>query len=309
MIVTSDISQIADLDTPVHLAMGVFDGVHCGHQEVIQKVVKAAHEKGELSGVLTFDPFPIQVVAPDRAPQKILATIEHKQKLLAELGVDFLLVIPFDMDFAKLSASAFLDLLCNSGKVTHISVGEDWKFGRGREGKLNFLKTYCEENEIALSATAPVIHEGERISSTRIRQAVRDGNLKTAAVMLGRSYSLFGEVVKGQQLGRKIGFPTANVDTKNELLPPNGVYVVNSVLNGEVLRGVANLGVRPTISGGKKRSFEVHFFDFSDEIYGVDLEVKIGHFMRPEKKFENLDELKRQIRTDCEAASQFDLFE
>lgn len=301
MIITHQFSELASLDRRVHLAMGVFDGVHMGHREVIAQAVEQAQSAGEIAGVLTFDPFPIQVVAPDRAPQRILATIDHKVQLLRDLGVELLLIVPFDHDFAALSATEFLDLVSESGHLAHISVGEDWKFGRGREGKLEFLADYCEQQGIRLSATSPVIQDHERISSTRIRQCVRDGNLRAAAEMLGRSYSLFGKVVQGDQLGRQLGYPTANIDTQNELLPPNGVYAVRSLVQGELINGVANLGVRPTVNGQVK-TLEVHFFDFAQDLYGQELEVELGKCLRPEKKFAGLEQLKTQIAADCDHA-------
>ena len=304
MIITQLISDIATLPQRVHLALGVFDGVHLGHREVIQKAINEAQSNNELSGVVTFDPFPVQVVAPNRAPQKILANIAHKQQLLTEMGVDFLLVIPFDQQFSQNSAEQFLKLLTASGKVAHISVGEDWKFGKGREGRLEYLREYGDSQGILISATPPVQFDGERISSTRIRQAVRDGNLNSTERMLGRSYSLFGKVIKGQQLGRKIGFPTANVDVKNELLPPNGVYVASAEVAGELIHGVANLGVKPTVAGDGKRSLEVHLFDFSQEIYDLEIEVFLEKYLRPELKFDSVDHLIEQITNDCEVAKK-----
>jgi len=304
MKVTHEFSAIRDLDSPLSCAFGVFDGVHLGHREVILKAVEHARKHGGIAGVMTFDPFPLQVLAPDRAPQKILASISHKEKLLKELGVEFLLIIPFDRQIAQMGAEEFLEALYADGILAHISVGEDWKFGRGREGKLAFLRTYCEERGITLSATAPVIHEQERISSTRIRQAIRDGNLAGAAEMLGRNYTLYGRVVKGEQLGRQLGFPTANVDTLNELLPPHGVYVVRSQIRGREIYGVANLGVRPTVSGELKLSFEVHYFDLDEDLYDLELEVELGAFLRGEQKFKGIEELKAQITSDCQQARQ-----
>ena len=302
MITTRDIQTLALLKTPIHLAMGVFDGVHLGHQRVISEAVSAAKTAGELSGVLTFDPFPIQIVAPDRAPQKILASIAHKEALLEKLGVDVVYIIPFDQKFASLTADEFLDTLFQTKKLTHISVGEDWKFGRDRKGRLSFLREYCEKHGVQLTATPPIMQNEERISSTRIRQAVRDGNLHAAAQMLGRPYELFGTVVKGEQLGRQLGYPTANIDTTNELLPPNGVYTVQAQFNDRIEIGVANLGVRPTVSGELKKTFEVHLFDFDEEIYGKELQVSFGKRIRGEQKFPNLEALTNQIAKDCKIA-------
>jgi len=300
--VTSDIAEIHNLPKPLHLAMGVFDGIHLGHQEVINQVINTAKQDDEISGVLTFDPFPLQVIAPDRAPQRILANIAHKKNIIEQLGVEFLCVIPFDLDFAKLSARGFLDLIRADDKLTHISIGEDWKFGRGREGKLDFVKSYCTEHGIKLSAAPPVMHNGERISSTRIRQAIRDGNLHAANTMLGRSYSLFGIVERGEQIGRTIGFPTANINIQNELLPPNGVYAVHVRLDGNLIRGIANLGVRPTVNDKKQHKLEVHLFDFEQEIYGQEIEVIMGEYIRREKKFPNVAALTAQITKDCKQA-------
>ena len=300
--VVQDLSELSQLTKPLHLAMGVFDGVHIGHQEVIAQVVTEAQAKGGIPAVLTFDPFPLQVLAPDRAPQKILANIAHKKSLLAAIGVEYLIVIPFDQKFANLRAGEFLDLIHQGGVLTQISIGEDWKFGKGREGSLLYVQNYCDQNDILLTAVPPVIRDGERISSTRIRQAIRDGNLTTAKQMLGRDYSLFGDIERGDQIGRTIGFPTANVDTKNELLPPNGVYAALSIVGSRKITGVANLGVRPTVTGENKRKFEVHLFDFDEDIYDEEIEVVLGEFIRGEQKFEGLEELKQQITNDCTQA-------
>jgi len=302
--VTHSLAELKELGKPLHLAMGVFDGVHLGHQEVIQRVIDEAHENDGIPGVLTFDPFPLQVLAPDRAPQKILANIAHKQKILECMGVECMVVIPFDHNFAKLSAEEFLDKVNQDGVLAQISIGEDWKFGKGREGKLDFVKAYCERNKISLTAIPPIIQDGERISSTRIRQAIRDGHLAAAKRMLGRDYSLYGTVVKGDQLGRQIGFPTANVDTQNELLPLNGVYAALTTIGDREVRGVANLGVRPTVSGESIRKLEVHLFDFNEDIYDQSVEVILGEYLRGEQKFNGLDELKVQIAVDCKLAQE-----
>ena len=300
--VIQDLAELRELGSPLHLAMGVFDGVHLGHQEVVQRVIDESSSQEGLAGVLTFDPFPLQVLAPDRAPQKILANIDHKQKLLEAMGVECLVVIPFDHDFARLSAKEFLDMVHQGGVLAQISIGEDWKFGKGREGTLSFVQEYCDQNEILLTAVPPVIQDGERISSTRIRQAIRDGHLVAAKDLLGRDYSLYGTVVRGEQLGRRIGFPTANVDTKNEILPPDGVYACLAIIAGEEVAGVANLGVRPTVSGEAIRKLEVHLFDFDQEIYGQPVEVILGEFLRKEQKFTGVEELKVQIESDCQRA-------
>lgn len=275
------------------LALGVFDGVHLGHQAVLD----AARGAGKL-GVLTFEPHPVQVLAPDHAPRRILANLEHKKRILGGMGVEFMVVIHFSHEFASIDARDFAKGLLSSG-VKKLSAGEDWSFGKGRAGNMEKLAAWATEFGVEVSAIGAVKLDGERISSTRIRQCLRDENFQGAAAMLGRPYSVFGEVVKGRQLGRSIGFPTANVAVSEEQLPPNGVYVIE----GNGVRGVANIGVRPTVDESGRRSLEVHLF--SDEIpmeYGWSLEVAFLGKIRDEVKFESVEDLKEQISRDVKAA-------
>lgn len=287
------LDELSETGESFGLALGVFDGVHLGHQAVLD----AARGFQKL-GVLTFEPHPVQVLAPDRAPRRILANLEHKKRILESLGVDFVVVVNFTREFAARSADEFAAQLFASG-VKCLAAGEDWSFGKGRAGNMTRLAEWGGEAGVEVSAVGAVKLDGERISSTRIRQCLRDENLEGAAAMLGRAYSVFGEVVKGRQLGRTIGFPTANVAVSEEQLPPNGVYVVE----GNGVRGVANIGTRPTVDESMRRSLEVHLF--SDEVpmeYGWDLEVGFIEKIRNEQKFPSIDELKAQIAKDVEAA-------
>lgn len=289
MQVYSSLSDLAGHESGFGLALGVFDGVHLGHQVVID----AARGAGR-TGVLTFDPHPVRVLAPDRAPRRILSNLEHKKRILESLGVDFLVVIEFTKEFAGRKAEDFgRELLCSG--VSKLSAGEDWSFGRGREGTMVTLKEWGEEAGVEVIAISPVEAESERISSTRIRECLKNNNLEGASRLLGRPYSVFGEVVKGRQLGRTIGFPTANVPVAGEQLPPNGVYRVE----GNGIPGVANVGTRPTVDDSNRRSLEVHLF--SDEVpnsYGWGLEVAFLSKIREEKKFDSVESLKAQIARD-----------
>jgi riboflavin kinase/FMN adenylyltransferase len=286
---------------PLHLALGVFDGVHLGHQSVIASSIEAARTNGGASVVVTFEPHPIRVLSPDRAPRQLLASLDHKCRLLERMGVDAVLALHFDAALATMSAEAFFAMLREAGNIASIAVGEDWRFGRGRAGDVAFLRRCGEAHGIAIHALPPIMHEGERISSTRIRQSIRDGALVNAAAMLGRPYGVEGVVAKGQQLGRTIGFPTANLALHNEQLPPDGVWVVEVCSESDRWHGVANLGVRPTI-GDSIRSLEVHLFDMSADLYGKILEVEFLHHLRAEKKFEHLDALRDQIGRDAATA-------
>lgn len=294
-------NALLDLPQPLHLALGVFDGVHAGHRAVILAAQASARETGGSWGVVTFDPHPIRVLAPERAPRQLLASLDHKARLLERMGAEFLLALPFDHALAALSAADFIALLQQGGTIASISVGEDWRFGKGREGDVGFLQRTGETLRFHVNALPPVMHEGERISSTRIRQSIRDGALANAAEMLGRPYGIEGLVVKGQQLGRTIGFPTANIALGEEQLPPDGVWAVRVACEEQQWNGVANLGLRPTVDG-TRRVFEVHLFDAAPELYGKTLEVEFVRYLREERKFENLEALKAQIQNDEAAA-------
>ena len=293
------INSTSDLEGPVHLALGVFDGVHLGHQEVIRRAVDAAVDGGS-AGVLTFDPYPLRVLAPERAPRRLLASLDHKADILAPLGVDFLLAIPFDRETAALEAGEFVRNLVDAGAVT-IAAGEDWRFGHKRAGDRNLLRRLSGELGFRFEAVPPVMMDGDRISSTRIRQAIGDGNLVAAAGMLGRPYTVAGRVIEGRKLGRELGFPTANLERGEEQYPPDGVWAVRSFVEGAVCQGVANLGVRPTVDGSR-RSLEVHLFDFTGDLYGRKMEVEFVAHLRPEQRFDSLEELKLQIGRDGDEA-------
>lgn len=295
------LEDLPRLGVPLHLALGVFDGVHVGHQAVIARAVRAAASEGGLAGLVTFDPHPIRVIAPNKAPTALLETLDHKARVVGGLGVGLFVALQFDAEFARMEASEFMDRL-SAAPVRTIAVGEDWRFGHNRSGDINFLKKESLLRGFRLEAVAPVMFEGDRVSSTRIRQAIRDGNLIVAEKMLGRPYAVSGCVIEGKKLGRTLGFPTANLATGEAQLPPDGVWAVRAILPGGLdVSGVANLGVRPTVDGDS-RSLEVHLFDFSGDLYGAEVEICFHEYLRAEIKFASIDTLKIQIQSDAERA-------
>ncbi len=286
------------------LAIGVFDGVHLGHRAVIARALEDARAAGGTPVVVTFDPHPVRVLRPERAP-RLLTSTPHKLRLIRALGVEHILVIPFDAAFAATPPDVFIRQLATAAQpLREICVGYEWSFGKGRAGNLELLAQLggvLGFEEVGV----PAVEVGGRIvSSSLIRQAVEAGELADAARLLGRDYTILGTVVEGRKLGRTLGFPTANLSAHNEQFPPNGVYAVEVLRNGDSpRRGVANIGVRPTVAeAGGERVLEVHIFDFDAPLYGTDLEVVFRRFLRPEMKFPSIDALRAQIAHDAEDA-------
>lgn len=304
MKVLRKISELSSLGEAAHLAIGVFDGIHLGHQAVIRAAIESAESDAGVPVVVTFDPHPIAVLRPDAAP-RLLTYAAHQQKILADLGIGHVLVIEFTKEFAARAAEEFIEALAAACQpLKQICVGAEWNFGRDRGGNVPLLETMGSNLGFAVSGVSPVISDdGEVVSSTLVRRAVRAGDLSRAKELLGRDYTVLGDIVEGRKLGRTIGFPTANLAVHSEQLPPSGVYTVSVELDGAQLRGVANLGKRPTVEeGDARRQLEVHLFDFAREIYGRTMEVRFDQFLRPEKKFADLEELKAQIQKDVERA-------
>ncbi|PYL54915.1 MAG: hypothetical protein DMF29_05170 [Verrucomicrobia bacterium] len=299
------IPELARLRGPLFLAIGVFDGVHRGHQAVISTSADHARVANGTPVVVTFDPHPEKVLRPQAAPHLLSAT-KHKIALIRALGVEHLLIITFDKQFAATEPEDFVAQLVNHSKpLREICVGHEWSFGKNRRGNLDLLKGLGAKSSFDVVGIPPVKINGAVVSSTAIRQAVEKGDLAKAAEMLGREYTILGTVTHGDNLGKKIGFPTANLSAHSEQFPPNGVYAAKAWVDGELYRGVINLGVRPTVSGGKaERVLEIYLFDFDRDIYGHDVEVHFLKFLRLEKKFENLDALVQQIRQDVQQARE-----
>lgn len=299
MRIIRSIADLKEVPSPVHLAIGVFDGVHLGHLAVIGDAIAGAKSSGGSVCVVTFDPHPVRVLAPQAAP-RLLTAERHKEQLLSELGIHSMLVIPFDEEFAKKTGDEFIrELIDNCNELRQIAVGSDFEFGCQRSGNVGLLDSLAADYGFSVTALDQVMVNGERISSTAVRRAVEAGDLAKAATFLGRDYTVLGTVIEGRQLGRTIGFPTANLTVHSEQLPPNGVWAVTVQLGERTLKGVANLGVRPTVEGGEvKKLLEVHLFDFQEDLYGKELTVCFDRFIREEQKFESIDELKQQIAAD-----------
>ena len=299
------ISELSRLPGQLFLAIGVFDGVHLGHQAVISTSSEHAKVANGTLVVVTFDPHPEKVLRPEAAPHLLTAT-PHKIALIREVGVSHLLIIRFDKQFAATEPEDFVhQLVKHSNPLREICVGHQWSFGRNRRGNLELLKKLGTQFDFNVIGIPPVTVKGELVSSTTIRRAVESGELQKAAAMLGREYTILGTVVRGDNLGKKIGFPTANLSAHNEQFPPNGVYFAEARLEGAAYPGVANLGYRPTVSSSKtERVLEIHLLDFERNIYGKDLEVRFIRYLRPEKKFENVEALVRQIERDVRQACE-----
>jgi riboflavin kinase/FMN adenylyltransferase len=299
------VSELAQLHGPLFLAIGVFDGVHLGHQAVISAATNHARAAQGTPVVMTFDPHPLKVLRPQHAPHLLTAT-QHKIALIRNLGVEHLLVINFDKKFAATSPEKFVEeLVVHSRPLREICVGHEWSFGKDRRGNLDLLKKLGPRFDFSVVGVPPVLINGEVVSSTAIRQAVENGDFVKAAEMLGRDYTILGTVTHGDNLGKKIGFPTANLSAHSEQFPPNGVYLAQAWINGVLYHGVINLGYRPTVSSGKsERVLEIYLLDFDRDIYGEDVEVRFVRYLRPERKFDNMKSLAQQIELDVRQARE-----
>ncbi len=287
---------------PVFLAIGIFDGVHRGHQALLAEAKADARKYGGTAVALTFEPHPMMFF--HHAAPPCLTSPRHKELLMERLGMTHLAVLPFHAERAAQSAEDFVaELVANCRPLGGICVGEAWRFGRGRAGDVALLRKMGGRADFEVDAIPAVQWDGAVISSTGIRQAIARGDLKFVEAALGWPYAVLGPVVTGRKLGRTLGFPTANIDTDGFQLPPDGVYRVGVKIGGDAYLGVANLGVRPTLPERSARTLEVHILDFSQEIYGEELEVEFLQFLRPEKKFDSIEKLRAQIARDVEEGS------
>ncbi|MGA3169991.1 MAG: bifunctional riboflavin kinase/FAD synthetase [Chthoniobacteraceae bacterium] len=293
------IPDLAAIPGPVYLAIGAFDGVHLGHRSVLLRALSDARSNGGAAVAVTFDPHPAKILRPAAAPRLLTAT-GHKLALIRALGIEPVLVIPFTPQFAATSPEDFvLQLHAACHPLREICVGHEWSFGRGRAGNLEMLRQMGDRLGFDEVGVPAVEVDGEIVSSTAIRRAVEAGDLRRAARLLGRDYTILGTVVRGDGLGHRLGFPTANLSAHNEQFPPNGVYAATALWRGRPLKGVANLGVRPTVASVTgERLLELHIFDFDQQIYGEDIEITFHRHLRPEQKFPTLEALKSQIASD-----------
>lgn len=291
-------------DKGAAVAYGNFDGVHRGHQKVIAQAAKAARALNAPLGVISFDPHPRQIFRPDAPAFRIMQT-DQQARALAALGVEIFYVLPFDREMADLTDHAFAkEVLADGLGVRHVAVGFDVSFGKGRTGSPELMSAYGQELGFSVSvAEALGEGDGEKFSSTGVREALRDGHPEVAAAILGRPFAIEGVVERGRQLGRTLGFPTANVALTDYVAPRFGVYATRTRLpDGREIAGVANIGVNPTVDGVIAPRLEVWLFDFDEDIYDQVIETGLVAFLRPEEKFDGLEAMTQQVMKDAAQA-------
>lgn len=302
MLVLHDPLKQTDLPRGCVATIGNFDGMHIGHQSIIRGVVERARALRRPSAVITFHPHPLSIVAPDRVP-KLLLTLAQKEELIARLGVDALLIVPFTHEFSRWTAQRFLDeFLLRALQVAEMHIGRDFCFGAGREGDLEMLAEAGRRHGFKVEGVSDVRVRGMRVSSSLVRNAVCKGAMHLANAALGRTYFIDGRVATGRRLGRKIGFPTVNVDPANELFPGGGVYVTTSRFESfqRSFESVTNIGVRPTLYENYAITIESHILDFDSNVYGDTVRVYFHRLLRREQQFRSALELTKQIRADID---------
>jgi riboflavin kinase/FMN adenylyltransferase len=289
------------------LALGNFDGVHRGHRKILDRVRRVAGEHGATSVVMTFDPHPSRVVRPDKAPPLVMTTTQ-KLEALAAVGLNGAAIVRFTPALSQWDPETFVrTVLVDWLRVAEVWVGANFLFGHDRSGNFSMLRTLGARYGFKAEKIDPVRYKEFVVSSTRIRRLISEGRVDEAAALLGHEYYLDGTVVHGERRGTQIGFPTANLCTDNELLPPHGVYATTTKVGGVVRASITNIGVRPTVDAGGRVSIETHLFDFEKDLYGASIRVGFVQRLRDERAFESIELLKAQIGADCaRARSLFD---
>lgn len=295
-----------ETNTALSIAIGHFDGVHRGHQDVVARAVRAGKERGLKPAVLTFSPHPKEVLGQGERYFSSLTPLSAKMEQFAALGVEAVYIMKFDRDFASLPPKEFVDGVLSVLQVRHAVVGFDFCFGSKGAGKADTLKELCRP-ESTVEIVEPFQSEGIKVSSTRIRNALESGDLEAVKELLGRPYEVSGTVVHGDKRGRTIGFPTANLDLNSAYVHPKlGVYAITAWMDGIAYDGVLNFGMKPTFNAGEVRPvMEAHLFRFNQDIYGKELKVQLRHFIRAERKFASLTELVEQIGRDRDTAKSW----
>jgi riboflavin kinase/FMN adenylyltransferase len=297
--------NIGEIESPTVATLGVFDGLHIGHQTIIRKVVERAEATRLTPTVVTFDPHPRLTLHPETAPP-LLQTLQQRLEALRILGVRQTVVLKFDRELAALTAEAFTrQIVIEALQAKEIYLGRHFAFGNRRGGTIATLQEIGRDAGFIAEEVNEVLLRGRRVSSTLLRQIIQSGGVNVARRMLGRPYGVEGEVVAGRQLGRTISFPTANLQIINRVIPANGVYVTATLIDGAWRRSVTNVGVRPTVSGAPDRVVETHVLDFDGDLYGRTLRTRFLHRLRDEKKFSGVDDLRAQIARDAARAARF----
>lgn len=288
------------------VTIGTFDGVHIGHQKILKKLIKASKREQKKSVLLTFFPHP-RMVLQKNVSIKLLNTIQEKSDLLEKMGLDYLIIHPFSKEFSRLTALDFVrDILVNQLNTSTLIIGYDHHFGKNREGNIDQLREYSALYDFHVEEISAQDIDHVAVSSTKIRNALKEGKLKTANKYLGYEYMLNGLVVNGKKLGGSIGFPTANIHIEEDykLIPKTGVYVIRTHINGLVYFGMMNIGFRPTVDG-KHQTIEVHIFDFDGDLYNKKLCVSLLYFLRDEQRFDSVNHLIVQLKKDKESALKY----
>lgn len=284
-------------DRPCAVVLGNFDGFHLGHKAITDKVIEIAAQKDLVPAVITFEPHPMKYFGSEL---KLIMTEESKLKAFADAGVEMMFILEFGKKFAEIDPEAFVrDYLAEKLKAKAVVVGYDYHFGKGRKGDYAMLRELGKKYGFEAVQVSKVTCNGVTASSTNIRNFLLEGNVTQAGELLGRPYFIEGKVVDGNKVGRTLGFPTANIDFRNELLPRAGIYVSMALLDGVKYPSVTNVGIRPTLDMPHNVKVETHIFNFDRDIYGKELVVDLLGYIRPEEKFENLDKLKEAIANDC----------
>lgn len=304
MIVARSAGSVSADRTSV-VTVGTFDGVHLGHRAILGKVAEAARGTGARSAVITFDPHPVSVVGASGEPVRLLTTIDERGRLLEALGIDMMLVLPFTREFSRQTAREFVSrTLVGTLKARLVVAGHDHHFGRGREGGVQELERLGAELGFAIERVPALVLDGRIVSSTAVRSALDAGDVVAAAALLGRPYEVEGTVVRGDQRGRTLGFPTANIlpSHPDKMLPARGIYVVLAEVDGATRYGMMSIGVRPTIASGLGETCEVHLLEFEGDLYGHLLRVRFVARLREERRFDSLQDLVTQMGRDREAS-------
>ena len=288
-----------DEDKRSVVTIGTFDGIHLGHQKILSRLIKSSKNKDLNSVVLTFFPHP-RIILNKYNEVKMIDTLDEKIIHLNEIGIDSLVIHPFDKNFSLLSANQFIkDFLVDKLKIKHIIIGYDHRFGKGREASVTYLKNYADDYDFTVEEIKAQEIEKITVSSTKIRNSINQGDIKTTEKYLGRSFNLTGKIVKGDGLGKKINYPTANIfiEETYKIIPKDGVYLVETIIEDKLFNGMMNIGHRPTI-GINVKSIEVHLFNFNEDIYGKVISIKMISKIRDEKKFSSIEALKEQLVKD-----------
>ena len=288
-----------DEDKRSVVTIGTFDGIHLGHQKILSRLIKSSKNKDLNSVVLTFFPHP-RIILNKYNEVKMIDTLDEKIIHLNEIGIDSLVIHPFNKSFSILSANQFIkDFLVDKLKIKHIIIGYDHRFGKGREASVTDLKNYADDYDFTVEEIKAQEIEKITVSSTKIRNSINQGDIKTTEKYLGRSFNLTGKIVKGDGLGKKINYPTANIfiEETYKIIPKDGVYLVETIIKDKLFKGMMNIGHRPTI-GTNVKSIEVHLFNFNEDIYGKVISIKMISKIRDEKKFSSIEALKEQLVKD-----------